>query len=863
MPSVYSPSPTPQPMHNALLQAISIGAFIVLDGKVLLANTAMALMLGRTPQSFEGTDFAQMIAPEFLGQWTYRIALCSSSGAALPGNYRVRLLNEKTSEEIWVEMEAKRLEYPQQPAVLVTARDVTEQRRTEQYGRLRDHVLERLARGAGLESVLHSIVFATEEVVPGMSCGVFLVGSSRRRLVSGAAPNFPQDLVDAIERLYFRQKLCGDGTPGYFDALALETCIADVSGKSCASLALESGFGASWTQPILNAAGEVNALFVACYAQPGRPSHCDSELLQHAVKLAGLAIERKRSEEELQLASLVYQTSAEGMMVIDVRARVLAINPAFSGITGYGSAEMIGANARALRMLCDAPVAMQGLCDALEKSGHWQGEMWGQRKNGESFACWVTVNTSLDELGEVQRRIVLFSDITNRKQSDELIWRQANFDALTQLPNRNMLQAKLSLEVKRAVQEGHKLALLSIDLDKFKDVNDALGQERGDQVLCEAARRITQCVGTGHAVARMGSNEFMVLFSALDDVAAVDAVVTRLLVLMAQPYALESGPTVVGASMGLAFYPGDTCDPESLITHATQAMQLAKSKGGNQCCCLTSALQKAARARTQLIRDLRLAVSEKQLMLHFQPIVDMQTGKVKKAEALVRWCHPERGMVSPAEFIPLAEETGLIVEIGNWVFEEAARCAKRWCDHFDPGFQISINKSPAQFDRSGNGARAWLDYIQALGLPGSALVIEITEGILLQSASHVGSTMKAYRDAGIQLAIDDFGTGYSALSYLQKFDIDYLKIDQSFTRNLANNAGDLALCEAITVMANRLGLKVVAEGIETLGQRRLLTGIGCDYGQGYLFNRPMAAAEFEQLLQEQTHTVAARECCLA
>jgi EAL domain-containing protein (putative c-di-GMP-specific phosphodiesterase class I) len=324
-------------------------------------------------------------------------------------------------------------------------------------------------------------------------------------------------------------------------------------------------------------------------------------------------------------------------------------------------------------------------------------------------------------------------------------------------------------------------------------------------------------------------------------------VVLRLMGLLSAPYALESGPVVLSASMGLAWYPDDACDADTLQSHTRNALQVAKSRGGNQCCQFTSDLLLAAQAKARMVRDMRLAIAEQQFVLFFQPIVDIVTGEIHKAEALLRWHHPELGVVSPADFIPLAEETGMIVEIGNWVFEEAARWAKRWRET-DPQFQVSINKSPAQFDPTGHGTRAWLDYLTELELPGEAIVIEITEGLLLKSEPHVAQTMAAYRAAGIQLAIDDFGTGYSALSYLKKFDIDYLKIDQSFTRNLGADLSDLALCEAIVVMAHRLGLQVVAEGVETQAQQQLLSDMGCDLAQGYLFAKPMGPQAFEQVL---------------
>jgi EAL domain-containing protein (putative c-di-GMP-specific phosphodiesterase class I) len=304
----------------------------------------------------------------------------------------------------------------------------------------------------------------------------------------------------------------------------------------------------------------------------------------------------------------------------------------------------------------------------------------------------------------------------------------------------------------------------------------------------------------------------------------------------------------VSASIGITVYPDDSTDVDVLMKNADQAMYLAKKNGRNRSSYFTPALQAAAQTRLRLINDLRGALAANQFSVYFQPIVEMATGSIHKAEALLRWQHPTRGMVSPMEFIPLAEDTGLIIEIGDWVFNVAARQVQRLRAVHHPQFQISVNKSPVQFRDDGSHHNAWYAYLQELNLPGQSIAVEITEGLLLDAASVVTEKLLAFRDAGIQVALDDFGTGYSSLSYLKKFDIDYLKIDQSFTRNLAHGSSDMALSEAIIVMAHKLDLQVIAEGVETEEQRELLVAAGCDYAQGYLFAKPMPAKELEKWL---------------
>jgi EAL domain-containing protein (putative c-di-GMP-specific phosphodiesterase class I) len=305
----------------------------------------------------------------------------------------------------------------------------------------------------------------------------------------------------------------------------------------------------------------------------------------------------------------------------------------------------------------------------------------------------------------------------------------------------------------------------------------------------------------------------------------------------------------VSFSIGITLYPNDAVHIDDLLKKADQAMYAAKHQGRNRFCYFTLSMQEAAENRLRLTNDLRNALSDQQFWLVYQPIVELATGDIKKAEALIRWHHPTRGTINPDEFIPLAEETGLIIEIGEWVFRQAASQVKIWCEQYCPDFQISVNKSPAQFHNNGDSHANWFRHLQALGLPGHCIVIEITERLLLDDSMLVNDKLFAFRNVGMQISLDDFGTGYSSLAYLKKYNIDFLKIDQAFVCNLSKDSTDMALCEAIILMAHKLGMKVIAEGVETEAQRDLLIQAGCDYGQGFLFSKPVTAKEFEQLWQ--------------
>ncbi len=458
-----------------------------------------------------------------------------------------------------------------------------------------------------------------------------------------------------------------------------------------------------------------------------------------------------------------------------------------------------------------------------------------------------------DEAKEPIRMVGTHTDISQLKESEEQIWQHANFDYLTNLPNRRMLYTRLEREIANTKRSGNKLALLFLDLDGFKEINDTLGHDQGDVLLQQAGARLTECSYQYDVVARLGGDEFIVLISdvSIDELHIVESVAQEVLDTLAEPFILKNEKAFVTASMGIAIFPDDSSTIDGLIKNVDHAMYASKTRGGNCFTYFTPLMQEKSINRLHLSNDLRVALETQQLFIEYQPVVNLRNGEIYKAEALLRWQHPERGLVSPAEFIPIAEDTRLINEIGHWVFIESVKQCKAWRKTLDARFQVAVNKSAVQFVNADSKHATWTQHLPFASGEGNAVVVEITESLLLEASEQVTEKLREYRSQGIQIALDDFGTGYSSLSYLRTFEIDYLKIDRSFVANLADSAADRVLCKSIIEMAHGLGIQVIAEGIETKEQQDILFEAGCDYGQGYYFAKPLSPQDLEAYVESK------------
>jgi diguanylate cyclase (GGDEF)-like protein/PAS domain S-box-containing protein len=473
-----------------------------------------------------------------------------------------------------------------------------------------------------------------------------------------------------------------------------------------------------------------------------------------------------------------------------------------------------------------------------------------RRKNNHTFPIEMSANYV--EVDGIEYILVLSRDISERKKAEEVIWKQANYDTLTTLPNRHMLYQRLEKTIASARTKKIKFAVLCLDLDKFKEVNDTLGHYIGDKLLIEAGKRIKSVIRDGDTVARLGGDEFCVLINCNDNHIDISHIATTICDSLATPIIIGEHQIFTSISIGISFFPDDAVDINSLFKQADQAMYAAKEKGRNCFEYFTPSMQEKALARMELSWDLHHALDKNQFYIEYQPIFSIADQSTHKVEALLRWQHPNRGIISPSEFINIAEENGTIDAIGDWVFSQAVKQLCYCREHGPHNLQISINASPLYFREGNRRLEEWLDKLSEEQIPGESIVIEITEGLLLDMSPHVIKQLLMLRDAGVQVALDDFGTGYSSLAYLKKLDIDYLKIDKSFIDNLRPDSNEEALCEAIIVMAHKLKLQVIAEGIETESQHQLLKQFGCDYGQGFYCSKPLRASSLNHFFTPTT-----------
>ncbi len=572
--------------------------------------------------------------------------------------------------------------------------------------------------------------------------------------------------------------------------------------------------------------------------------------VSHWIAAVSDITEQKKIEEELRQAAAVFENTREGVVITDPNAKIIAVNKALSEISGYSREEVLGQTPQLWKSNRHDEAFYQALWTSLAQTGRWRGEIWNRRKSGEAYPAWLTIDSIKDSKGNLTNYVSVLSDISSVKQSQEQIQFLAHHDPLTELPNRLLFNARLEHALQRAHREQHRVAVLFLDLDNFKAINDSLGHPVGDSLLQEVAARLSGLLREEDTVARVAGDEFIIILDEVSGPEDVSLVAEKLLAAFDDPIKLEHQDLHITISIGIVLFPDDGKNVTELVKNADAAMYHSKENGRNRFSFYTSELTAEASEQLRIGNELRGALKRSELSLHYQPQYALADGRLVGAEALLRWSHPELGMISPARFIPVAESTGLIIPIGGWVLRTACQQVKEWRDQGLDIDRISVNVAGQQIDQ--------MDILQAVhtvldktGLDASMLELEVTETFIMQRAEQAISVLEQLRDMGVTLAIDDFGTGYSSLSYLKRLPLHRLKVDKSFVDGVTDDPNDMAIAKAVIALAQSLDLDVIAEGVETEGQEAFLKAEGCNEVQGYYYSRPVPPEEFVKLLEKR------------
>ncbi|REK58260.1 MAG: GGDEF domain-containing protein [Geobacillus sp.] len=551
------------------------------------------------------------------------------------------------------------------------------------------------------------------------------------------------------------------------------------------------------------------------------------------------------------IAKNILEYSSESMIVTDAQNRILFVNPAFEIVTGYSADEVIGKNPRILQSGMHDKSFYEKMWNALNQYGVWKGEIWNKRKDGELYLEWLTISAVKDQQGNVTNYVAIFSDITEHKRNMEQLTKLALYDPLTNVPNRYLFEKRLESIIRMSKKHNQSFALLFLDLDRFKNINDTLGHHMGDMLLKETAQRLNGMLRKQDTIARFGGDEFVIILPNLKHIREAVYMAENIIESLKRPFNVNHQEVYISTSIGISVYPYDGTDKETLIRMADRAMYQAKTNGRNQFVLYHDGMNNNGRHLFQLETALRKAFDLGEFALYYQPQVDMKTKQIRAVEALIRWNHHEKGFISPGQFIPLAEESGLITPISDWIIMQACEDLKQLQWQF-PYVKMSINISPIYFQQI-DFLEKLQKTIESVNVNPRSLELELTESAIMPHAEQSVGRLTTLKTMGISIAIDDFGTGFSSLSYLHRFPIDVLKIDQSFIKQLSQYQEDLAIVKAIIMMAHSLQIQVVAEGVETEKQYQILEEQRCDFVQGYYVSNPLTIGELYEFLDMWNH----------
>lgn len=865
--------------YEMLVELSPDALYVLQDECLVYINAAgVRLLCAESHEELIGLPASKLLHPAYLAKSQARMTQMLGSGQPAPSVEQKYV--RRDGQVIDVEVRSAPFIYEGKPAIQVLARDITSRKAAEEAlhfseerhrlaaqeaTRAKDSlhhekiILEMIALDEPLKDILREVCLGIEWIVGQICCAISLLDASGKHIQVVAAPSLPVAYIDAMQGMAIGTQAACCGTAICLNQPVIAGDIAsDSMWKTLRDTALAHGLRACWSVPVRAASGAVLGALDVYYAEPQLPSKDDLNFVSNITHLVGVAVQKDRVERSLHESEERYRSVvnclAEGIMVQSRDGTIVACNPSAERILRVPPGSAVGSAGMNLRRMF-AEDGSEILPEQLPsrvalRTGEAILNLTMGVETADGATVWVSQNVlPIRQAGEqdVSSVLVSFTDVSAVKEAQQRLQFLASHDSLTGLPNRAFLVDRLAHALSMAQRQKHQVALLFLDLDRFKHVNDTVGHEAGDQLLQTVTARLSACIRETDTLARLGGDEFVVLAEGFDDASYLTGLAERMLGAISEPFHLRGYEYYLGVSIGISVYPDDGEDGNTLLRCADSAMYAAKEGGRNNYQFYTQELNARSQRRYHLEKNLRHALVSEQFVVYYQPKIDLQSGRIIGAEALLRWQNPESGLVSPVDFIPVAEETGLIVPIGRWVLEQACRQAAAWRAHLAQDLRIAVNLSPRQFQDEGL-VEAVGQALQSAGLPAQALELEITESLLIGESDKLLPMFDALVSLGVAFSLDDFGTGYSSLSYLQRFPISNLKIDRSFINDIPGNRDSVALTQTIIAMANALTLTVTAEGVEEELQMRFLTDAGCHEMQGNYFSEPIAAADFERLL---------------
>jgi diguanylate cyclase (GGDEF)-like protein/PAS domain S-box-containing protein len=868
--------------YEILVQLSPDALYVLQEGRLVFINPAGVRQLrAGTAEEMLGLPLSAILHPDYIERSRQRVAHMLSTGQPAPPVEQKYLRRDGTVVD--VEVCSAPFIYEGNPAIQVIARNITDRKAAEEALRLsRDRhqalaaeatrakeslqqekaILEMIALDGPLESVLSEICLGAERTLSGPArCSISLLDPDGLHMRMGAAPSLPEQYSRAIDGLEIGPQAGSCGSAIYWNKqIVVHDIEHDPLWTDYRGLARAHGFRACWSVPVAAASGGVLGAFAIYYDKTRAPSDEDMAFMRDVTHLAGIAISKDRVEKNLQETEERYRTVvtnlAEGIVVQSRSGEVLTCNPSAERILRMKPNQMVGVRrgSHFKRIISEDGVEIpkeELPSNLVLRTGMPILDLVvGCELSDGGEIVWLSENIlPIQKAGESEPSAVLFSftDITAVKEAQQRLKHMATHDALTGLPNRIFLNERLAHALTLARRKNHQVAVLFLDLDRFKNVNDSVGHEAGDCLLKLVANRLSSCIRESDTLARLGGDEFVVLVEGFESSSYLMTLSERILQTVSEPFPIEDNEYYLGVSIGIGIYPHDGDDGPTLLRCADSAMYYAKESGRNHYQFFTAALNARVQRRYFIEKNLRRALLSEEFQLYYQPKVELKSGKIVGAEALLRWRTPEGDMVPATDFIPIAEETGLIVPIGLWVLEQACRQAVLWRGTVAPGLRMAVNLSPRQFQDE-NMVHAITEILERTGMPAHALELEITESLLMGETEKLMMVFDVLTELGLRFSLDDFGTGYSSLSYLQRFPLGNLKIDKSFISGIPHNRDSVALTQAIIAMAHALKMSITAEGVENEDQMDFLTEAGCHEMQGFYTSEPVPAPQFERLL---------------